>query len=292
MTQCHARALRLFATVFLSAAFSSAIGQAPKDNDAGPYVPTPWPIVDELLKLADIKADDVVYDLGSGDGRLVLTAARRFGARGVGIELQKKLVDQANAEAAREGLGDRVRFVQQDLFEARFGEASVVTLYLLPRFVTRLVPRLRAELRPGSRIVAHDYPLNPWPADRTLSFEVDEKVPITGSRRTVLYYYIVPARVGGEWDLALPRGLLAEPAQLRLRQEVDSLEGTVRLGGGTTDARDLSVRGDRIRFGLLSQGRLLSFTGTVTSNTMQGEVSVSGTARRESWSAKLRSPSP
>src|SRR6185503_18366143 len=154
---------------------------------AGPYVPTPWPIVDELLKLAEIGPQDIVYDLGSGDGRLVIEAAKRYGSRGVGIELQKKLVEQANADAAREGLAERVKFLEADLFESSYKDASVVTLYLLPRFVTRLVPKLRSELKPGSRVVSHDYPLVPWPPDKTLSFEVDEKEPITGSKRTVLY---------------------------------------------------------------------------------------------------------
>jgi SAM-dependent methyltransferase len=264
------------------------VAQQPKDNIAGPYVPTPWPIVDELLKLADIRGGDVVYDLGSGDGRLVITAAKRYGARGVGIELQKTLVDAANAGAQREGLAQRVRFVQEDLFEAAFADATVVTLYLLPRFVSRLVPKLRAELRPGARIVSHDYPLSPWPADKTLTFEVDEKEAITGSRRTVLYYYVVPARVGGAWELFVPKALGEGQALLELRQEVETLDGTVRVGGNTFPVRDPVVRGDQIRFGVLSQGRLLSFSATVSNATMQGQFTASGSPARENWSARQR----
>src|SRR3954468_5367340 len=104
------------ALMLVGAIASAALAQE-KDNIAGPYVPTPWPIVDELLKLADIGPQDVVYDLGSGDGRLVIAAAKRFGARGVGLELQKQLVERASEEAAREGLSPRVKFVQADLFE-------------------------------------------------------------------------------------------------------------------------------------------------------------------------------
>src|SRR5437773_3706234 len=124
-----------------------------KDNIAGPYVPTPWVIVEEMLKLADIRGEDVVYDLGSGDGRLVIAAAKRFGARGVGIELQNELIDLARTGAKREGVADRVKFIHGDLFETEIKDASVVMLYLLPRFVTRLVPRFRAELKAGTRIV-------------------------------------------------------------------------------------------------------------------------------------------
>src|SRR5207247_2350044 len=165
-----------------------------KDNVAGPYVPTPWVIVDEMLKLADIRGEDVVYDLGSGDGRLVITAAKRFGARGVGIELQTELVEMARIGAKHEGVADRVKFVQGDLFQADIRSASVVMLYLLPRYVTRLVPRLRAELSPGTRIVSHDYPLAPWPPDKELSMDVPEKEMISGTSWTRLYYYVVPAR--------------------------------------------------------------------------------------------------
>jgi SAM-dependent methyltransferase len=266
----------------------SASAQEPKDNIAGPYVPTPWPIVDELLKLADIRPSDMVYDLGSGDGRLVIAAAKRYGSRGVGIELQKALVDGANAEAQREGLAQRVKFMEQDLFEASFRDASVVTLYLLPRFVTRLVPKLRAELRPGSRIVSHDYPLSPWPPDKTLSFEVDEKEPITGTKRTVLYYYVVPAKVGGVWDLTVPKTFGAGPTSFELRQEIETLEGTLRAGGNTHPLRDPVVRGEQLRFGLLAQGRLYAFTGAISGGSIKGEFTASGSTSRESWSARLR----
>ena len=129
---------------FYSAAPALAQGAEEKDNIAGPYVPTPWVIVEEMLKLAGIRGEDVVYDLGSGDGRLVITAAKRFGARGVGVELQTELVEMARIAAKHEGVADRVKFVQGDLFETDIKDASVVMLYLLQRFVTRLVPRLRA----------------------------------------------------------------------------------------------------------------------------------------------------
>ncbi len=179
----------------LSCAASPAAAQdLTNDNIAGPYLPTPWVIVDAMLKLADIRPGDVVYDLGSGDGRLVITAAKRYGARGVGVEYQKELVDLATRSAAAEGVADRVKFLHGDLFEADIKDASVVMLYLLPSSVTRVATKLRAELRPGTRIVSHDYPLSPWPPDKKVSMDVEEKEMISGTSWTHLFYYVVPGR--------------------------------------------------------------------------------------------------
>ena len=261
-----------------------------KDNVAGPYVPTPWVIVDEMLKLADIRGEDLVYDLGSGDGRLVITAAKRFGARGVGVELQTELVEMARIGAKHEGVTDRVKFVQGDLFQADIGSASVVMLYLLPRYVTRLVPRLRAELRPGTRIVSHDYPLAPWPPDKELSMDVPEKEMISGTSWTRLYYYVVPARVHGAWELALPEALAGAPLMMQITQEPHAVGGFVRDGGAELTLRDLAVRGEEVRFGLLYKGRLMAFEGTVAGDAMRGEVRARD--RRGPWTARHRAPPP
>ena len=243
-----------------------------KDNIAGPYVPTPASIVTEMLKLADVGNNDVLYDLGSGDGRLVTTAAKRYGATGVGIELDPALVEIARGIAIGEDVQDRVKFVAGDLFEQNVSAASVVTLYLLPRYVTRLVPKLRAELAPGARIVAHDYPLSPWPPDKTLVFDVPEKEAISGTPRTVLYYYVVPARISGDWTLTLPKALSPKPVTLRIRQEPDSLEGTARMGSDVLDLRDLVVHADAISFWLFHRGRFMHFKGRVAGSEMSGEV--------------------
>jgi len=259
-----------------------------KDNVAGPYVPTPWVIVEEMLKLADIRDEDVVYDLGSGDGRLVITAAKRFGARGVGVELQTELVEMARIGAKHEGVADRVKFVQGDLFQADIRSASVVMLYLLPRFVTRLVPKLRAESRPGTRIVSHDYPLAPWPPDKELSMDVPEKEMISGTSWTRLYYYVVPARVQGAWQLTLPKELAGAPLMLQITQEPHALGGFVREGGAELTLRDLVVRGGQIRFGLLYKGRLMAFEGTVAGDAMTGEVRARD--QRGHWTARHRAP--
>lgn len=283
---CAPRRRVLEGLLLLLVAGAALAQDAPKkDNIAGPYVPSPWPIVDEIIKLADIRSNDVVFDLGSGDGRLVSAAARRHGARGVGIEIQTQLVELATIQARHEGVADRVKFVAADLFETDLRGASVVTLYLLPRFVTRLVPKLRAELAPGSRIVSHDYPLAPWPPDKTLIFDVPEKEAISGSVRTTLYYYLVPAQVGGRWEFSLPREVADRALDLRLMQGPDVLDGRVETAGRTYTLRDLSVKAKEIRFGLFFDGRLMQFSGTVEGGSMSGEVRAG--ALRERWTAKL-----
>jgi SAM-dependent methyltransferase len=282
--------LRLLAAVlgFVAASQALAQGAEAKDNVAGPYVPTPWVIVDEMLKLADIRADDFVYDLGSGDGRLVITAAKRYHASGIGIELQAELVELARAGAKKEDVADRVKFVQGDLFETDIRQASVVTLYLLPRFVTRLVPRFLAELRPGTRIVSHDYPLAPWKPDKELSMDVPEKEFISGTTWTRLYYYVVPARVGGVWELTLPQALAGAPLTLEVTQEPHAVGGLVRDGKAERYLRDMMVQAERVRFGLLYRSRLMAFEGTVAGETMSGEVSAKGV--HGAWTAKRKSP--
>ena len=165
--------------------------------DGGPYVPTPTLIVERMLQLAGVRADDTVFDLGSGDGRLVIEAARRFGAQGVGVEREGHLVEMARAAAVEAQVADRVRFIQGDIFDTDLRGATVVTLYLLPRLLERLRPKLRAELAPGVRIVSHDFPLESWPAEKTLEFDSPEKAALMLSAQTSLFLYRVPARAGG-----------------------------------------------------------------------------------------------
>ena len=134
------------------------------------YVPTPQAVVEGMLETADVKASDVVYDLGSGDGRIVITAARKYGARGVGVEIDERLVQKARENAAAAGVSDRVRFVSGNLFASDISEATVVTLYLLQSINERLRPKLVRELKPGTRIVSHVFNMGPeWPPQKTLA---------------------------------------------------------------------------------------------------------------------------
>jgi len=152
-----------------------------------PYVQTPDRVVQEMLALAEVRPDDVVYDLGAGDGRIVIAAARWRGAHGVGIEIDPELVRHARGQAERAGVADRVRFETADLFAVPLGDATVVTLYLSPELNARLRPRLLTELRPGARIVSHQFPMADWAPARSVRLVVD-------GREHVLHLWIVPSR--------------------------------------------------------------------------------------------------
>jgi ribosomal protein L11 methylase PrmA len=160
-----------------------------------PYVPTPTSIVDRLLTLAKVGPKDYVIDLGSGDGRLVITAVAKYNARGgTGIEIDPELVKHARDHAEKAGVADRVKFIAGDLFGADVEQATVVTLYLLPSMMGDVEDKLRRELKPGTRVVSHDYPLPSWKPVDVVTFDTPEKTPISGTTRTVLLLYRVPAR--------------------------------------------------------------------------------------------------
>jgi ubiquinone/menaquinone biosynthesis C-methylase UbiE len=163
-------AASLSLVVFPHAAGPTVSAQLPKPAEPDViYVPTPQAVVDAMLDLAGVKDTDVVYDLGSGDGRIVITAARKYGARGVGIEIDPALVKTATDNAAAAGVSDRVRFVTQNLFSADISQASVVTLYLLQSINERLRPKLVRDLKPGTRVVSHVFNMGPeWPPAQTL----------------------------------------------------------------------------------------------------------------------------
>ena len=157
----------------------------PKDPDV-PYVPTHEKVVAEMLKVAKVKKSDVLYDLGSGDGRIVITAAKKFGTRGTGIELLPALVQEARENARKAGVGDLARFVEGDIFDANISDATVVTLYLLPAVNMKLRPKL-LELRPGTRIVSHNYDMGDWEPQKTIRLNLED------GEHTV-FYWVVPPR--------------------------------------------------------------------------------------------------
>ena len=231
-----------------------------------PYVPSTSTAVDEMLRLADVRPEDLVADLGSGDGRVVIAAARDYGARGLGIELDAGLVEQGRANARQAGVEDRVAFRQGDVLTADYRDATVVTIYLLPNLVEKLKPRL-LDLKPGTRIVAHDYGFSDWKPDR--------RVVIS---KTYLLY-VVPARVGGKWRMhaGLPDG--AQEYDFELQQTYQEIRGGARVAGGYLPAFEARLDGDRISFVLVDNGASHRFEGrAVGSLEMQGEVR-SGTGR-------------
>ena len=175
---------------FLLAGLAAGLGagcSAPGVKLDVPYVSTPQPVVDAMLRLAAVRADDVVYDLGCGDGRIVITAARNFGARGVGIDIDPRRIAEANAAARLAGVQARVRFAVQDLFQTDFSEATVLALYLFPELNARLLPKFRTELRPGARVVSHQFGIGDWPPQRS-------ETAWSGSLDHQIYLWTVPGR--------------------------------------------------------------------------------------------------
>ncbi len=168
----------------------SASVQAPQSDV--PYVPTTKEAVEAMLKLADVKKTDVVYDLGCGDGRIVIAAAKNFGARGVGIDINPERIQEAKANAKKEGVEELVRFEEKDLFKADIHEATVVTLFLLPKVNLRLRPKLLRELKPGTRIVSNTFDMGDWKPEKEQSLEGDEDYGL--SHKFLLW--IVPPRAG------------------------------------------------------------------------------------------------
>lgn len=188
---------RLHATVIL--ALACALGAA-RAQDEVPFITTPDNVTLAMLQLAGVTAKDHVVDLGSGDGRIVITAARRFGARGLGVEIAPELVARSRENARAAGVADRVEFRVQDLFQTDLSGATVVTMYLLPEFNLQLRPRLLA-LAPGTRIVSHDWDMGEWLPERSLTLDVPDKA-IGREKRSTVHLWVVPARVQGRWCTA------------------------------------------------------------------------------------------
>jgi hypothetical protein len=273
---------RVFIVLFWLASVAHAQDLQPTKN-AGPYVPSPQSVVSDMLRYADVGPQDFLIDLGSGDGRIVLTAAKVFGARGFGVEIKDDLVRLSNEAAQKEGLAERVRFIKQDLFKTDMSQATVITMYLLPDTVNLLKDKFLAELRPGTRIVSHDYPLTGWIPEKYVQMDLDDKVQISGVTTTLIYLYVVPAKVGGSWNAKMPPAISRQPATLQLRQQLTRISGSARLDGKEVPLEELKLRGDRISFRL--SGRRGEFTGQVKGSSIEGQVVIG--RGKAPWSATL-----
>jgi hypothetical protein len=283
------RAFRFSAALPLLAAmlFSAPLrAQDKAPVNAGPYVPSPTSVVADMLALANVGPKDFVIDLGSGDGRIVLTAAKVFGASGFGVDINPKLVKEANESAQQQGIADRASFTIQDLFKTDIRKATVLTMYLLPNTVNMLKDKLLAELNPGTRILSHDYPLSGWIADDVKEFELEDKIAITGVPRTILYLYKVPARVEGEWLATVPAAISRQPIALKLStQRVTRLTGTARIAGRNVVIDEGIIRGEQVRFKFFVGERNYEFSGTARDGRMEGTVE--GRGVKAAWSAAL-----
>lgn len=244
-----------------------------------PYVPTPQVVVDRMLELARVKPGETVIDLGSGDGRIMIEAASRYGARGFGVELDPFLVKRSNEAAARAGVADRVKFFQQDLFKTDFHEANVLTLYLLPDVNLALRPKILAELKPGTRVVSHDYGMGDWRPDAEETIPAPDK-KVGARKESQVYLWTVPARVEGEWTMDVTTNGETRRMRLALKQRYQFVSGSVNASGrAAVKLNDAKLHGDELQL-LLPAGvadrRPVRLTGRVTGDSAGGTAGNAG----------------
>jgi SAM-dependent methyltransferase len=241
-----------------------------------PYVPTPQSTVDRMLELARVGPDDFVIDLGSGDGRIVITAAAKRGARGLGIEIEPDLVNLSEYYARRAGVADRAKFVTEDLFVADLRPATVLTLYLFRELNIKLRPRILEQLRPGARVVSHDWDLgDEWEPDFAETIPAPDK-PVGIERTSKLFLWYVPAKVAGRWRLETPL-VPGRSALLALAQEYQKFAGEVELEGVRQPIVGGRARGTAIRFTVPAGSPLAgAYEGTVDGARMRGTIARDG----------------
>ncbi|HEU4342150.1 MAG TPA: class I SAM-dependent methyltransferase [Candidatus Binatia bacterium] len=239
--------------------YQPQVGQEGKDVV---WVPTPQELVEKMLDMAKVTPKDYVIDLGSGDGRTVITAAKR-GVRAHGIEYNPDMVELSKRNAAKEGVSDKATFVKADLFESDFSQATVITMFLLPSINIQLRPKI-LDLKPGTRIVSNSFDMGEWPADETARAE-------GCSNWCTAYLWIVPAKVAGTWRL--PQG------ELSLKQDFQMISGTLKAGNNSTSISNGNLHGDQISF---TAGGA-QYTGRVNGDAVEGTVKSGG--RDGKWNA-------
>jgi SAM-dependent methyltransferase len=256
------------------------------DDGTVPYVQTPMEIVERMLRMAEVGRGDYVIDLGSGDGRIVIEAAKR-GARGLGVDLDPELVKLAGENARKASVADRAQFMVKDIFETDLSAATVVAFYLLPDFNAKLLPRLLA-LKPGTRIVSHDGGIGDWPADERLEMRTPEKpVGVGGVSRVELW--IVPADARGAWTSEIPGH--GGTWKFRMQQTYQVLDIDVAAQGRDLLVRNSRLRGEEIKIVVTGvvNGRAWHhyFVGTLKDDRIDGEVTVSDGNNKRSfpWTA-------
>jgi hypothetical protein len=283
-----ARPAAWLATALLS---SSALAQGLEKELDTPYVPTPQVVVDRMLDMAQLKSGETVIDLGSGDGRIMIEAARKYGARGFGVEIDPKLVKISNERAVKAGVADRVKFLQQDLFKTDFHEANVLTLYLLPDVNLALRPKILAELKPGSRVVSHDYGMGDWHPDAQETIPAPDK-KVGARKESQVFLWTVPANVEGEWRFELASGVKSRRTRLVLKQKYQAVSGTVELTGqGDVPLSAGALRGDELRLtlpaGAVDRGPV-EMVGRVNGGKIVGTLRKAG-RDLANWSAQRKS---
>lgn len=243
---------------------------APKITEETPYVPSPRIVVDTMLRMANVRAGDFLIDLGSGDGRIIITAAGEFNARGIGVDYDARLVRLANDNAQKAGVADRARFIEQNVFKTDLAQASVVTIYLLPEYNAVLKPSLLA-LKPGTRIVSHDYGIGDWEPDAQSKVVAPEK-PVGVDKASWIYYWMVPARVEGHWRSSIPAARGATALGIKLWQRYQNVEGTATIGANTVAIQRPVLKGDLFTFELTEGRHQLHFEGRISADRISGRL--------------------
>lgn len=255
---------------------TTGAGTAQPPPDTVPYVPTAMPVVAAMLELAGVGADDLLHDLGSGDGRIVVSAAGSFGTRGIGYEIDPSLVAASRAAAASAGVDSLVSFVQGDLFDADLTRTSVVSLYLSPELNLQLRPKLLGELEPGARVVSHAFHMGDWSPDSTVHVG-------SGAGRATLHLWLVPADVNGFWELEMDTPGGAGTLLLEVEQSFQELSASLRRDGSQTGRLTGVVRGRVVQLELEDgRGDRWRFHGRV------GRHVIEGTYRRAGREGVLR----
>lgn len=255
-----------------------------------PYVPTPQAVVDRMLAMGRVTAQDYLIDLGSGDGRIVVTAAKKFGTRGFGVDLNPVRIGEANDNARRNGVTDKVAFYQRDLFETDLSQATVITMYLLPRVNLALRPKL-LELKPGTRLVSHDFDMGDWKADESVRMDAADKFSGAGGDSDV-YLWIVPARIAGAWRVQLPVSGKPQTYEVSFEQQYQQVSGAAKVNGRAVKIEGAKLRGNELTFMFAAEvnGSTVKheFSGRVSGNEMTGQVALSGSrmAARVEWTAE------
>jgi len=258
------------------------------------YVPTPQIVVDEMLRMAHVGPKDFVIDLGSGDGRIVITAAQKFGARGFGVDLDRYLLKKARENAGKAGVTDKVRFVEQNLFETDLSQATVITSYLLPEMNERLRPKILA-LKPGTRVVTHDYDMGEWLPDEQKTIIVPEK-EVGDPGKSYVFFYVVPAVIAGRWESQLNVGGRGVDYVFDFDQGFQRVNGDMYVDGRKARLPVFKVHGDQLSFDVnLPQGNAMAmyrFQGRVQEKEITGTVTIGAGAGQKQipWRARLTVP--
>jgi len=278
LMQSNRRANRALAAILLASAVAFSGGvfaqAAPAKQDYSPsvgqegkdviWVPTPQSLVDRMLQMANTTPNDYVVDLGSGDGRTVITAVKKFGARALGVEYNPDMVELSRRNAQKEGVTDKASFMRADIFQTDFSKATVLTLYLLPSLNLKLRPTI-LNMKPGTRVVSHAFTMDDWAPDQ-----------VESSEGRTAYMWIVPAKVGGMWRVEVAGGS-PRVYEASFIQQFQNIGGSAKVGGKPVQFSNGKLRGDTVTFSIADDGQARKdFTGRVVGDRIEGTVKTAG----------------